>query len=600
MQEHVPNNGPVRSRTALICGFALFAAAIASVLIFAICQVSAGYLPGLAEQYVPDRVLAPATKAFLSNFLQAASLLAAFLSLVALIADYLPRNRRTVALTILVCSAAFLHWVYYVPLTIDDAYISLVYARNLSLGRGLVFNIGERVEGYTNLLWVLLETCFFKLRLNAVAGAKIAGLACGLGVLWLMYRISRLQEDREDYIHFLAPLLLVISAPFATASALGLETQLFTLLILAASYRYLKSETATPGYSVSLLLAMATLTRPEGVLFFAAIFGHSFLRQLFGKRVSPKFVLSILPYAAILAIHILWRYSYYGSFLPNTYYAKLEGSPWRIVWGYWYVKRFFVTYGGSIFILCALPFVKRERFGRNSLLFLLVVPFLGYVACAGGDWIPRFRFIEPVMPYIFLLLAEAMNDLLIMCHKHVRASLWSKAVMLMLLGFVAHFYFADTVELHTFAMLRARGAKLSHVFLGKWLKANTDTDESIALMDIGMIKYYSDRELVDISGLTDAHVARLPGGFLKKAPDLRYLLDRNPKYVILVSHNDIRRNDFESSYIIDKKINDDPLFHQKYRFLFSLDHLYLRENPSLSDGYYMNVFVKREESGAPG
>ena len=37
----------------------------------------------------------------------------------------------------------------------DDAFISFRYARNLLEGHGLVFNPGERVEGYTNLLWVL-------------------------------------------------------------------------------------------------------------------------------------------------------------------------------------------------------------------------------------------------------------------------------------------------------------------------------------------------------------------------------------------------------------------------------------------------------------
>ena len=37
----------------------------------------------------------------------------------------------------------------------DDAFISFRYARNLADGYGLVFNPGgERVEGYSNFLWV--------------------------------------------------------------------------------------------------------------------------------------------------------------------------------------------------------------------------------------------------------------------------------------------------------------------------------------------------------------------------------------------------------------------------------------------------------------
>ena len=42
----------------------------------------------------------------------------------------------------------------------DDAFISWRYAQNLVAGNGLVYNPGERVEGYTNFLWtVLLALC---------------------------------------------------------------------------------------------------------------------------------------------------------------------------------------------------------------------------------------------------------------------------------------------------------------------------------------------------------------------------------------------------------------------------------------------------------
>src|SRR6185503_15249276 len=39
---------------------------------------------------------------------------------------------------------------------IDDVFISVRYASHLAHGDGLVYNAGERVEGYTNFLWTLL------------------------------------------------------------------------------------------------------------------------------------------------------------------------------------------------------------------------------------------------------------------------------------------------------------------------------------------------------------------------------------------------------------------------------------------------------------
>jgi hypothetical protein len=38
----------------------------------------------------------------------------------------------------------------------DDAFTSYRYAENLVQGHGLVFNPGERVEGYSNFLYVLI------------------------------------------------------------------------------------------------------------------------------------------------------------------------------------------------------------------------------------------------------------------------------------------------------------------------------------------------------------------------------------------------------------------------------------------------------------
>ena len=42
----------------------------------------------------------------------------------------------------------------------DDSFISFRYAKNFVNGDGLVFNPGERVEGYTNFLWVMMLSGF--------------------------------------------------------------------------------------------------------------------------------------------------------------------------------------------------------------------------------------------------------------------------------------------------------------------------------------------------------------------------------------------------------------------------------------------------------
>jgi arabinofuranosyltransferase len=59
---------------------------------------------------------------------------------------------------------------------LDDPFISFRYARNLLDGHGLVFNPGERVEGYSNFLWIILLTPFMKLGFDPVVASKVLGL----------------------------------------------------------------------------------------------------------------------------------------------------------------------------------------------------------------------------------------------------------------------------------------------------------------------------------------------------------------------------------------------------------------------------------------
>jgi arabinofuranosyltransferase len=76
--------------------------------------------------------------------------------------------------------------------TVDDAYISFRYAHNLAEGEGLVFNPGEYVEGYTNLLWTLLMTLPEALGIPVHFFAVYLGLGFGLLALFEAWRICRL------------------------------------------------------------------------------------------------------------------------------------------------------------------------------------------------------------------------------------------------------------------------------------------------------------------------------------------------------------------------------------------------------------------------
>src|SRR5262245_63366246 len=93
-------------------------------------------------------------------------------------------------LALVIALAALAAQVVALDYVVDDAFISMRYARNLVDGHGLVYNLdGERVEGYTNLLWTLLLAAAMACRLDPVLVAKVLGLAAGAAVLVLTDRL---------------------------------------------------------------------------------------------------------------------------------------------------------------------------------------------------------------------------------------------------------------------------------------------------------------------------------------------------------------------------------------------------------------------------
>ena len=85
--------------------------------------------------------------------------------------------------------AAFHMWRAF-AYTVADAYISFRSARNFARGLGLVYNEGERIEGYTNFLWTLLLAGAARAGLDPVLAAKLLGAAAGVGTLAMVYLLA--------------------------------------------------------------------------------------------------------------------------------------------------------------------------------------------------------------------------------------------------------------------------------------------------------------------------------------------------------------------------------------------------------------------------
>ena len=310
-----------------------------------------------------------------------------------------PVNRLIAGALVALIALHVLHVLRYNFIS-DDAFISLRYAANLLAGHGLVFNIGERVEGFTSPLWTLLLAGFGACGFDLLEAARALGLLCSVLTLPITYWLAR-QCGATPPTALIAPALLAFNGSFACWAASGMETALFVVLIAAAFATALSgSYWASAG-----LTAAATLARPEGLLVLLVLGCHQFLRA--GRSWLPWLLVGGGPYALLLA----FRRWYYGDWLPNTYYAKTGGGWAQIQRGLDYLRDYATAHEGLLLLVgLALFALLRGTVGMRLvavgwLLFWLAIAWLG------GDGLPMYRFALTPLPLFAAFAAAFVSDL---------------------------------------------------------------------------------------------------------------------------------------------------------------------------------------------
>jgi len=123
--------------------------------------------------------------------------------------------------------------------TWDDSYILFRYARNLVNGWGLVFNAGQRVEGYTGFLWVFLLAAGTRVTSDPILISKILGIIFQLSVLAGGYFLCRQVATEKTPMYGFALILTASNTHFIAGTVSGLETPLFTSLLCWSLVAYL-------------------------------------------------------------------------------------------------------------------------------------------------------------------------------------------------------------------------------------------------------------------------------------------------------------------------------------------------------------------------
>jgi hypothetical protein len=290
----------------------------------------------------------------------------------------------------------------------DDAFISLRYAENLTLGHGLVYNVGERVEGYTNFLWTLLLAGSMALGLPDLGSAKALGivayaaLALGLGIAsW------RRSVRRGTPFLPLAAAVVLASGDFHDWATGGLETSLFAALAFGSMLLATRpAPTTRSDLAAGLLFSALVLTRLDGAL----LAGAAGIGALTQRDQPLRRTLHIgMPIAVTLLLFGAWKLAYYGELLPTAFYSKSVLDPYPSQ-GFLYVGLYLQKNWVLPLALVGIPVWRKlvpspiDAEDRRALVLAgAAALYLAYVVSAGGDFMFARR-VVPVVPLLWLAL----------------------------------------------------------------------------------------------------------------------------------------------------------------------------------------------------
>jgi hypothetical protein len=405
----------------------------------------------------------------------------------------------------------------------DDAMISMRYAWNYSHGQGLVWNPGERIEGYTNLLWTLVMSVFTGLldKVGAVLAMQILGvlivLVCALMTWKLASRAGfDLPAGESMALGAAAVAVTLTYYPLSHFTLTGMETGLLTLLVAAALYAlegYLRTKDRRSLLTMSLLLGMAYLTREDSVIFSIPIFAYV-LALPDPKADLRARVGSILPALGLFLLFPIgreaFRLLYYGDILPNTYYLKMTGMPLaiRLQSGLGFTSLYLVTHIVLLGVGIAGCVLKPDR---KKLLYLVLVtlPIL-YQIWVGGDPVRMWRMMTPALPAAALLFSQGSMGIIrrmgrslgLPSGRRLLGYLTALAILTANLIFIPFITFQQEWFPLDFYRVRINAAGA--------LNELTTEEASVAVLAAGVVPYYTDLRAHDMLGRTDAYIASLP------------------------------------------------------------------------------------------
>jgi hypothetical protein len=460
-----------------------------------------------------------------------------------------------------------LHAYQYLPFLSDDSLISLRYAERLLDGHGLTWTAGERVEGYSNLLWILCCALLGSFGLDLITAARtLVFLGMGAAILAAVW-LYRPREDRSVVPALAAGTSMALTGTFAVWTVGGLEQPLLLGLlawatVLCIGIQASEAPRVRDAFGPGVLLGLACWTRPDSPIFvvvLVALIAWSGGFSRFHRRAAAAVAATAL---AFYLAQLAFRLSYYGDWVPNPAHAKLVFTNARLVSGVGYLSGGLLPLFGLLvpaLLAVGLSVGSLQAWRRVTWFWAPAAVWSVYVVAVGGDIFPGRRHLAVVILFLGMLSGEFFARL--------RTGWVAGAALAASLGLL---FWAQWEYDPEHRRARTETWEWDGEVVGTLLqRAFAEREPLVAVTAAGTVPYFSRLPSLDMLGLNDRYLATHPpkdlgeGDLGHELGDGAYVLSRAPDLVIFCSPAGSLQPCFRSG----RQMVAMPEFEQHYRLV---------------------------------
>ena len=392
----------------------------------------------------------------------------------------------------------------YFGFPLDDAWIHQAYARNLGLHGVMAFSPGQPSTGSTSFGWTVLLAAGYLLDIPFFPWTYFLGSSFAIGTALAAAYLSWSYFKNLTNATLVA-ILCILEWHLAWASVSGMEIGFFTALTLLF---FLLIHRRVSPFIVGGLIGFIVLVRPEGILL-SLVYAWSlcWTQPREARRILLDAGTFLLTFLIVISPWIVFNLRFSHRPFPNTISAKFMqyGYPWSLwksVKYVWDVLIYFLN-GPLLLLVPSAVFTIYKTIRTRDVSYLYPVAWsvtlVGLYAVALPAIYDHGRYLIPLIPLVIIYGVDGLAQIL---KSFVHSRLLRSVVWLSVFGTASLLWINGASDY----AYRIQLFNLVHMPAAQWINANVSQDAVIATHDIGIIGYYTERQIVDLAGLVTPEI----------------------------------------------------------------------------------------------